>query len=68
MPEMFERGGAALEDMLVLDEIYRDAPSPALARRMIGIYEELRRRAPDAGPWAARLGEARELSKGAAGR
>ena len=68
LPEMFDRGGAALEDMLALDEIYRDAPSPSLARHMIGVYEALQRRAPHAGPWAARLGEARELSGGASGR
>ena len=62
LPKMFDRAAAALEDMLALDEIYREAPSPAMAREMIGIYEALQRRAPDAGPWVARLGEARELS------
>ena len=64
LPEMFDRGGAALEDMLVLDEIYRADPSPRMAREMVEIYEALQRRAPDAGPWAARLGEARERSGG----
>lgn len=62
LPKMFGRGGAALEDMLALDEIYRQSPSPGMARQMVGIYEELQRRAPDAGPWAARLGDARELA------
>lgn len=62
LPKMFKRAGAALEDMLALDEIYRAAPSPAMAREMVGIYEELQRRTPDTGPWVARLGEARELS------
>ena len=62
LPKMFGRGGAALEDMLALDEIYRESPSPGTARHMVGIYEELQRRAPDAGPWAARLGDARELA------
>ena len=62
LPKMFGRGGAALEDMLALDEIYRDAPSPAMARQMVGVYEDLQSRAPDAGPWTARLGEARERS------
>ena len=62
LPKMFGRGGAALEDMLTLDRIYRDGPTPAMAREMAGIYEELQRLAPDAGPWAARLGEARKLS------
>lgn len=64
LPEMFGRGGAALEDMLALDEIYRDEPSPGLAREMVEIYEELQRRAPDAGPWAERLGEVRKLFGG----
>ena len=62
LPKMFGRGGAALEDMLTLDRIYRDGPTPVMAREMVEIYEELQRRAPDAGPWAARLGEARKLS------
>lgn len=62
LPKMFKRAVAALEDMLALDEIYREAPSPAMAREMVGVYEALQRRAPDAGPWTARLGEARELS------
>ena len=62
LPKMFGRGGAALDDMLALDEIYRLAPFPRMAREMIRIYEELQRRAPDAGPWAERLDRARELS------
>ena len=62
LPKMFGRGGAALEDMLALDDIYRDAPSPGMAREMVWIYEELQRRAPDAGPWTARHDEARELA------
>ena len=64
LPKMFERGGAALEDMLALDAIYRAAPSPRTAREMVAIYQELQSRAPDAGPWTARLGEARELAGG----
>ena len=62
LPKMFKRGDAALDDMLALDAIYREAPSPTLAREMVEIYEELQTRAPDAGPWAARLDEARELA------
>ena len=62
LPKMFDRGGAALDDMLALDEIYRLAPSAGRAREMVRIYEELQRRAPDAGPWAERLDRARELS------
>ena len=62
LPKMFGRGGAALDDMLALDGIYRLAPSPRMAREMVRIYEELQRRAPDAGPWSERLDRARELS------
>ena len=62
LPKMFERGGAALDDMLALDGIYRLAPSPGQAREMIRIYEELQRRAPGGGPWGERLVRARELS------
>ena len=64
LPKMFGRGDAALEDMLALDAIYRDAPAPWMAREMVAIYEALQSRAPDAGPWAMRLGEARELAGG----
>ena len=62
LPKMFDRGGAALDDMLALDGIYRLAPSRRMAREMVRIYEELQRRAPGAGPWAERLDRARELS------
>lgn len=62
LPKMFGRGGAALEDMLALDVIYLESPSPGMAGHMVEIYEELLRRAPDAGPWAARLDDARELA------
>ena len=68
LPKMFKRGGAALQDMLALDEIYRVKPSPRLAREMIAIYEALQRRAPDAGPWAERLDRARALSREQPGR
>ena len=63
LPKMFDRGEAALQDMLALDEIYHVDPSPRRAREMIWVYEELQRRAPDAGPWAQRLDRARELSR-----
>ena len=68
LPKMFKRGEAALQDMLVLDELYRDRPSPRFAREMVEIYEALERRAPDAGPWAERLAHARDLSRELPGR
>ena len=64
LPEMFNRTEAALADMLALDEIFRAEPSPGLAREMVGIYEALQERAPDAGPWDERLTRARELAGG----
>ena len=64
LPKLFGRADEALEDMLALDEIYREAPSPRLAREMVGIYPMLQERAPDAGPWAERLEQARALSEG----
>lgn len=64
VPEMFGRGGKATADMLALDEIYHAAPSPARARMMVGIYEMLRARAPEAGPWEERLRDARAAAGG----
>ena len=64
LPEMFKRADAALADMLALDEIFRAEPSPGLAREMVGIYEALQERAPDAGAWGERLARARELAGG----
>ena len=64
LPEMFNRGEAATEDMLALDEIFQASPSPGMAGWMVGIYEDLQGRAPDAGPWVERLERARALSGG----
>ena len=64
LPKMFNRGEAATGDMLALDEIFQAEPFPGMAVWMIGIYEDLQERAPDAGPWAERLERARTLSEG----
>ena len=61
LPKMFGRDDEALEDMLALDAIFREDPSPRLAGPMIGVYEALLERAPDAGPWVGRLERTREL-------
>ena len=61
LPKMFGRDDEALEDMLALDAMFREDPSPRLVRSMIGIYEALRERAPAAGPWVERLERARGL-------
>ena len=64
LPKMFDRNEAATGDMLALDEIFRAGPSPRMAGWMVGIYEALQERAPDAGPWGERLERARALSGG----
>ena len=64
LPKMFDRNEAATGDMLALDEIFRAGPSPQMAGWMVGIYEALQERAPDAGPWGERLERARALSRG----
>ena len=64
LPSMFNRDEAALADMLALDEIFRASPAPATAGWMVGIYEDLQDRAPDAGPWDERRARARELAGG----
>ena len=64
LPSMFNRDEAALADMLALDEIFRASPAPAMAGWMVGIYEDLQDRAPDAGPWDERLARARALAGG----
>ena len=61
LPKMFGRDDEALEDMLALDAMFREDPSPRRVRSMIGVYEALRERAPAAGPWVERLERARGL-------
>ena len=61
LPKIFGRDDEALEDMLALDVMFREDPSPRLVRSMIGIYEALRDRASSAGPWVERLERARRL-------
>ena len=61
LPKMFGRDDEALEDMLALDAMFREDPSPRLVGSMIGVYEALRDRAPSTGPWVERLDRARRL-------
>ena len=61
LPKTFGRADEALEDMLALDAIFREDPSPRMTRSMIGVYEALRDRAPAVGPWVERLERARGL-------
>ena len=54
LPRIFGRRGAAIEDALVLDQMFRrlEGPSPAIASRMLPIYDFLARTAPEKGNWS----------------
>ena len=51
LPRIFGRSGAAIGDALVLDQMFRriEDPSPAIASRMLPIYDFLAKTAPDKG-------------------
>ena len=53
LPRIFGRRGAAIEDAVVLDQIFRriEDPHPAVASRMLPIYDFLAGAAPDKGNW-----------------
>lgn len=55
LPRMFARKGDALEDMVVLDRLFRaePEPTPAQASAMLPIYDTLAAEAPERGDWAA---------------
>ena len=63
MPGIFGRRGAAIEDALVLDQMFRrlEDPRPAIALRMLPIYDFLARTAPERGNWS----EGRRKANGA---
>ena len=54
LPRIFGRRGAAIEDALVLDQMFRriEDPNPAIASSMLPIYDFLAKAAPDRGNWA----------------
>ena len=63
MPRIFRRRGAAIEDAIVLDQMFRQIkdPPPAIASRMLPIYDFLARTAPEKGNWS----EGRRKANGA---
>ena len=54
MPRIFGRRGTAIEDAVVLDQMFRriEDPNPAIASSMLPIYDFLAKAAPDRGNWA----------------
>ncbi|WP_160116650.1 hypothetical protein [Pseudovibrio ascidiaceicola] len=64
LPSMFGRGDTALEDMLLLDQLYSAAPTPRLAGPMLGIYAKLEDAAPKESDWADKAAQAKALLAG----
>ena len=54
LPGIFGRRTAAIEDAVVLDQMFRriEDPPPAVASRMLHIYDFLAKTAPDKGNWS----------------
>ena len=67
LPRIFGRSGAAIEDAVVLDQMFRriEDPNPAIASRMLPIYDFLARTAPEKGNWSEGLRKANEALKDA---
>ena len=67
MPRIFGRMGAAIEDAIVLDQMFRrfEGPRPAIASRMLPIYDFLARTAPEKGNWSEGRRKANEALKDA---
>ena len=63
MPRIFGRRGAAIKDAIVLDQMFRrlEDPRPAIASRMLPIYDFLARTTPEKGNWS----EGRRKANGA---
>ena len=67
LPRIFGRTGAAVEDALVLDGMFRRIEDPplAIASRMLSIYDFLAKTAPDKGGWSEGRSKANEALKDA---
>ena len=67
LPRIFGRTGAAIEDAVVLDQMFRqiEDPPPAIASRMLPIYDFLAKTAPDKGNWSEGRRKADEALKDA---
>ena len=67
LPRIFGRRGTAIEDAVVLDQMFRriEDPNPAIASRMLPIYDFLAKTAPDKGGWSEGRRKANEALKDA---
>ena len=67
LPRIFGRRAAAIEDAVVLDQMFRriEDPHPAIASRMLPIYDFLAKTAPDKGNWSEGWSKASEALKDA---
>ena len=67
LPRIFWRTGAAIEDAVVLDQMFRriEDPNPAIASRMLPIYDFLAKTAPNKGGWSEGRRKANEALKDA---
>lgn len=64
LPEMFGRRAHAVEDMIVLDQLFRAAPRPPLARAMQPIYPRLNEAAAGQGDWDGGAALAAQIAAG----
>ena len=67
LPRIFGRTAAAVEDALVLDQMFRriEDPNPAIASKMLPVYDFLAKTAPDKGGWSEGRRKANEALKDA---
>ena len=67
MPRIFGRRGAAIKDAVVLDHMFRQIkdPPPAIASRMLPIYDFLAKTVPQSGNWNEGRRKANEAIKDA---
>ena len=67
LPRIYGRRGAAIEDAVVLDQMFRrtEDPNPTIASSMLPIYDFLAKTAPDKGNWNEGLRKANEAIKDA---
>ena len=67
LPRIFGRRSAAIEDAVALDQMFRriEDPPPAIASRMLPIYDFLSKTAPHKGNWSEGRSKASEALKDA---
>ena len=67
LPRNFGRRGAAVNDAVVVDQMFRqiEDPPPAIASRMLPIYDFLAKAAPGKGNWSESRRKACEVLKNA---